>query len=113
MKFKNIVQNLLTEASKKDMLINKLGVNEYNAEALVKIVGPLAIFFAYKILEKYEKNAGYEVSKDVKVRMGLVNGSNAFVRERDRLRGIMDWVRVGLAGNVKSYQQLTFDELYD
>ncbi len=113
MKFRNLLENILTEASKKDTLINKLGVDEYNAEALSKIAGPLSIFFAYKILEKYEKNAGYEVSKDIKVRMGLVNGSNAFVRERDKLRGIMDWVRVGLAGNVKSYQQLTFDELYD
>ncbi len=123
MKFKNIVENLLIEASKTDTLIKKLGVNEYNAEALAKITGPLSIFFAYKILEKYEadyyKSAEFakEVIKrdglTIQHRMGLVNGSNSFVRERDKLRGIMDWVRVGLDGNVKPYQQLTFDELYD
>ncbi len=112
MKFKNIVENLLTEASKTDVLINKLGVNEYNAEALVKVVGPLAIFFAYKILEKYEKDAGYEVSKNVKERMGLVNGSNSFIKERDKLRSIMDWVRVALNGNIKAYQDLSFEEIY-
>jgi hypothetical protein len=112
MKFKNIVENLLTEASKTDVLINKLGVNEYNAEALVKVVGPLAIFFAYKILEKYEKDAGYEVSKNIKERMGLVNGSNSFIRERDKLRSIMDWVRVALNGNIKAYQDLSFEEIY-
>ena len=49
MKFKNIVENLLIEASKTDTLVKKLGVNEYNAEALAKIAGPLSIFFAYKI----------------------------------------------------------------
>ena len=54
MKFKNIVENLLIEASKTDTLVKKLGVNEYNAEALAKIAGPLSIFFAYKILEKYD-----------------------------------------------------------
>lgn len=123
MKFKNIVENLLIEASKTDILIKKLGVNEYNAEALAKIAGPLSIFFANKILEKYEadyyKSAEFakEVIKrdrlTIQHRMGLVNGSNSFVRERDKLRGIMDWVRVGLDGDVKSYQQLTFDELYD
>ena len=46
-------------------------------------------------------------------RMALVNGSNSFTRERDKMRGIMDWVRVALAGNVKSYQELSFKELYD
>ena len=113
MKFKNLISSLLVEASKKDILINKLGVNEYNANALSEVAGPLSVFFAYKILEKYEKNAGRDISKDIKERMGLVNGSNSFIRERDKLRGIMDWVRVGLAGNVKPYQELTFDELYD
>jgi len=49
MKFKGILENILTEASKKDILINKMGVNEYNAEALSNTTGPLSIFFAYKI----------------------------------------------------------------
>lgn len=123
MKFRNIIGNLLTEASKRDVLINKLGVNENNADALSKVAGPLSVFFAYKILEKYEAeyydNAerAKEIIKrngiDIKNRMGLVNGSNSFVRERDKLRAIMDWVRVGLAGNVKPYQELSFIELYD
>jgi hypothetical protein len=122
MKFKNILETILVEESKKDILINKLGVNEYNAEALSKIVGPLSVFFAYKILEKYEEEyyGGYtKMSKEdvAKIttpnRFALVNGSNSFIRERDKLRGIMDWVRVGLAGNIKPYQRLPFDELYN
>lgn len=113
MKFKGILENILTEASKKDILINKMGVNEYNAEALSNTTGPLSIFFAYKILEKYEQEAQREIPKDIKERMALVNGSNSFVRERDKLRGIMDWVRVALNGNIKPYQELSFIELYD
>lgn len=113
MKFRNLLENILTEASKKDTLIKKMGVNEYNAEALSNTAGPLAVFFAYKILEKYEQEAQREISKDIKERMGLINGSNAFVRERDKLRGIMDWVRVALNGNIKPYQELSFIELYD
>ena len=55
MKFKSLLENILTEASKKDILINKLGVKDDQAEALSKIAGPLSIFFAYKILEMYEE----------------------------------------------------------
>jgi hypothetical protein len=113
MKFKNIIETLLVEASKKDILINKMGVNEYNANALSEVAGPLSVFFTYKILEKYEKDSQNAISKDIKERMGLVNGSNSFVREREKLRGIMDWVRVGLAGNINPYKELTYSELHD
>lgn len=123
MKFRNLLENILTEASKKDILIKKMGVNEYNAEALSNTAGPLTVFFAYKILEKYEEEyynttefAKEVIKRDkltIQARMGLVNGSNSFVRERDKLRGIMDWVRVALNGNIKPYQELSFIELYD
>lgn len=123
MKFRNIVEDLLTEASKKDVLINKLGVNEYNANALAEVAGPLAIFFAYKILEKYEAeyydtaDRAKEIIKrnqiSIQNRMALVNGSNSFVRERDKLRSIMDWVRVALGGNIKAYENLSFMEMFD
>jgi hypothetical protein len=123
MKFKSLLENILTEASKKDILINKLKVKDDQAEALSRIAGPLSIFFAYKILEMYEEEyydtadrAKEIINRDkisIQQRMGLVNGSNSFTRERDKMRGIMDWVRVALAGNIKPYQELSFKELYD
>jgi hypothetical protein len=123
MKFKDLIQSVLLEASKADTLINKLGVNTHNAESLSKIVGPLSIFFAYKILEKYEAEynnledrfgmSKEKTPKNVKERFQLINKENAFIHERNSLRNIMDWVRVGLNGNIKPYQKLTFDELYD
>ena len=123
MKFKSLLENILTEASKRDVLINKLGVKEVEADALSKVAGPLSVFFAYKILEMYEKDYYRDISDDRRIkitsektapeRFALVNGSNSFTRERNKMRGIMDWVRVALGGNVKAYQQLSFDELYD
>ena len=53
MKFKSLLENILTEASKRDVLIGKLGVKEVEADVLSKVAGPLSVFFAYKILEKY------------------------------------------------------------
>ena len=123
MKFKSLLENILTEASKRDVLISKLGIKDDQADALSKVAGPLSIFFAYKILEKYEVEYYRDLTperkkvvisqKSAPERFALVNGSNSFTRERDKMRGIMDWVRVALAGNVKAYQQLSFDELYD
>ncbi len=116
MKFRNLLENILTEASKKDVLINKLGIKEDQANILSTITGPLSVFFAYKILEMYE--VGYYDNKDViskksaPERFGLINGSNSFSRERDKLRSIMDWVRVALNGNIKAYQDLSFSEIY-
>lgn len=123
MKFKNLIGSLLIEASKKDVLINKLGIKESEANILSSIVGPLSVFFAYKILEKYEVEYYSDLTperkkvvlnqKSAPERFALVNGSNSVSRERDKLRGVMDWVRVGLAGNIKAYQELTFIELYE
>jgi hypothetical protein len=76
---------------------------------------------ANKILEKYEKDyyrERYEdylkvvKTKNIKDRMSLVNGSNSFVRERDRVVSIMDWFNVGLNGDIVPFKNLTFNELY-
>lgn len=124
--FKNILESFLFESRSKDKLTQKLiklGVNEYNAEALAESAGALTIFLAFKILEKYEaeyyenSNRAREIIKkqklDVPNRMALVNGSNSFTRERNKVRSIIDWYRVALNGNIKPYENLSFDELYE
>lgn len=103
MKFKSLVENILIEASKRDILISKLGVKEDQADVLSKVAGPLSVFFAYKILEMYEKEYYRDISADKQIeitskktapeRFALVNGSNSFTRERNKMRGIMDWIR--------------------
>jgi hypothetical protein len=114
--FKNILESVLLEASKVDVLINKFGVNSYNAEALAEIAGPLTIFLANKILQYYEKdyyeNGVPPKDRSLQDRFALVNGSNSFVTERNKVRSIMDWFRVGLNGNIKTYENLSFYELY-
>lgn len=123
MKFKALLETILTEASKKDVLIKKLGIKENEANILSAITGPLAVFFAYKILEKYEVDYYFDLTperkkvvlaqKSAPERFALFNGSNSASNQRDRLRSIMDWVRVALNGNVNTYKELSFDDLYD
>jgi len=85
MKFKNILESILLESKMSEKVIQKLknlGVNDYNSEALGNIAGSIYRLLAFRILEKYEQEAGYEIPKDVKERFALVNGSNAFVWRR-------------------------------
>ena len=51
MKFNNLLYDLIVEASKKDILIQKIGLNERNAEFLSNLCGPLSVFMANKLFD--------------------------------------------------------------
>jgi len=108
-KIKNImgISELITEASKKDILINKLGFNEDNAEYLDRVCGPLSVIITNKIIDRYR--GGYS-DKDIMDHLNNVGVDKIY---RNDITSIMDWIRVGLNGNFTSYKNLTFDELYN
>ena len=111
---------ILNEASKKDILINKLGLSEENAEILDRLCGPLSVwignkFIEYIYLKKYQysphdRNTGNERTKkvvDYLNRSRLLNGH----RHRAEITGIMDYIRVGRGGNINSIKDLDFTNL--
>ena len=106
-KIKNImgISELITEASKKDILINKLGFNEYNAEYLERVCGPLSVIIANKIIDIYR--GGYS-DKDI---MNHLNNFGVDRLYRTEITSIMDWIRIGLNGNLSEYKNLTFEGL--
>ena len=50
---KEETQRLLLEASKKKILMDKLGLNEENAEILDELAGPLSVWMANKFIDYY------------------------------------------------------------
>ena len=105
-KIKNImgISELITEASKKDILINKLGFNEGNANYLDKLCGPLSVIIGKKLIDRFEDTqSGLKRLNDFGI-------NRLFMGD---ITSIMDWIRVGLNGNFTSYKNLTFDELYN
>ncbi len=103
---------LLIEASKKDILIQKIGLNERNAEFFSNLCGPLSVFIANKIIDnivmtdpRIEKISREEIIDEL-------NSDYTLQSFRQTITSIMDWVRVGLNGNVKPYQNLSVKELY-
>jgi len=108
-KIKNImgISELITEVSKKDILINKLGLDEDNAEYLDRVCGPLSVIITNKIIDRYR--GGYS-DKDIMDHLNNVGVDKIY---RNDITSIMDWIRVGLNGNFTSYKNLTFEELYN
>ena len=107
MKFNNLLYDLILEASKKDILIQKLGLNERNAEFLSSLCGPLSVFIANKMID----HIGIGLTQSREEVIDELNLDYTLQSYRQSIISIMDWVRVGLGGNVKPYQNLTFNQL--
>lgn len=110
-------EGLILEASKKPILINKLGFDEESAEILDRLCGPLSVLMGNKIIEYMIKDYGAfpegTSPQDIKkVIMDDLNNSRFVFRNRHYITSIMDWVRVGLNGNLGENKNLNFIELY-
>jgi hypothetical protein len=133
MKTISLVEELIIEASKKDVLINKLGFSQDNAEVLSELAGPLSVwlgnklidFFAEQQLERmssalpqeeeerirelYRKDVNYRKEIGVKV----LNTSGGVRTIYSNIVSIMDWVRIGFNGNLPpQYKDYSFQDLY-
>lgn len=107
MKLTNLVEEVLLEANKKDILVNKIGFNEEDADLLEKLTGKLSVWLGkriYQWLLTFGKETIDYTKKSIK-RGGWVS------QLRGDITSIMDWYRVGLNGNIKPYENLTFKEL--
>lgn len=117
MKFNNLLYDLILEASKKDILIQKIGFNERNAEFLSNLCGPLSVFIANKLIDEMPSHllrAGHtETLMSKQEAVDYMNQTNVLRLFGQKIVSIMDWIRVGLNGNAKPHVNLSFDELFN
>ena len=110
------VRNLITEASKKDVLVNKIGLTGEIADFFDRTCGGLSVIMFKKYLQffyTYMTRTGTKF-KNEKDAIDLLNKITKLPRaDREYLQSIMDWVRVGLNGRLNQYQDSTFSELYN
>lgn len=59
MKLIESIKQVITEASKKKILTDKLGFNDENAEILDKLCGPLSVWMAKKLMEVQRNSGAY------------------------------------------------------
>lgn len=105
--------NLLTEASKLKILTDKEGLEPTQAELLDKLCGGLALWMFGKFRD-YQKDIFKSWEKDVpidKITVDKINENNLIGKNRQVIIDIMDWIRIGLNGNVKPFMTLSLKEL--
>jgi hypothetical protein len=107
--------NFLLEASKKDVLIQKVGFSEENATELDNLAGPLSVWLGNKLIDNMLLTMQQaELPDATKPRAIKLVNDNVYVRQkRNEIQSIMDWIRVGLNGNVNQYRDLSFVELFE
>jgi hypothetical protein len=127
-------QNIIVEASKKDILVNKLGFSNENADVLANAAGPFAVWLGNKLIDLYAKKyleihlRDYSQTPEQKEKiesefadpqkrkqrvLDFLNRLGGVRGNLSNITSIMDWIRVGLNGNVKPYMNMSFEELYD
>jgi len=114
-----VKSEIILEASKLKILTDKEGLDQDQAELLDEICGGLSVWMVGRI-KNYLMVVSATISKFNDERQGA--GLNKFIideinknsyvnRWRQDIIGIMDWIRVGLDGNVKPFKNLQLDEL--
>jgi hypothetical protein len=113
------VRNLVMEASKKDVLVNKLGLKEEHAEFFDRTCGGLSVIIFKKYLRfifhvmKNSPGEEFTTLSEKEVIEALNRNSSIPGNHKQWVQSIMDWVRVGLNGRLNQYQDLNFTELYN
>jgi hypothetical protein len=113
MKLIESIKQIISEASKKKILMDKIGFNEHNATILDELCGPLSVWMAKKFIDQQHENrlnSGQDRLDDEKI-IKIMNNLSLLSNNIQRLQSIMDWIRVGMNGNVKPYKDSSLNEL--
>lgn len=109
-----IQDELLLEASKLKILTDKEGIDQDQAEILDELCGSLSVWMLGRIKNYLQvvQFKYWEEGVDInKITIDEINNKSVISRYRQSIVGIMDWIRVGLDGNVKPFKNLQLDEL--
>jgi hypothetical protein len=115
MKLIKSIKQIISEASKKKILMDKIGFDEANADLLDQLCGPLSVWMGNKIIQYRKERYTDDVTDQTfeeKYVIEDINKSNVIRSLRSYIQSIMDWVRVGLNGNLGENKDLPFKELY-
>lgn len=106
-------KKILTEASKKDILINKLGLSPESAEYIDRRFKGLSVWIVNKLFELIERTFKKNDIGLTKEEI-LSNLESSMVRNQfnQSLTSISDYIRVALNGNISSIKDLKYSEIY-
>jgi hypothetical protein len=106
---------ILTEASKLKILTDKEGLDDDQAKLLDELCGSLSVWMLGKIKDFQRETSRSWNREDLsdKEMIKLINDNGLTSRLRPSIINVMDWIRVGLDGNVKPFKNLMLAQLND
>jgi hypothetical protein len=116
MKLIKSIKQIITEASKKKILMDKIGFNEESANILDQLCGPLSVWMGNKIIQFQKERFTDDVTDPTfedEYLIQHINNNKIVKNYRTYIQSIMDWVRVGLNGNLGENKDLSINQLYD
>lgn len=110
---KEFNKDIISEASKKDVLIKKLGLSELNADRLDRLCGSFAVWMANKLITYQELVLKSWDNKELtkQALIDKINNGNLIPMKSQSITSIMDYIRVGLNGDNSSIKNLSFQDL--
>jgi len=99
---------LIKEAASKLNALKRLGFSEETAKEIDDICKGFSMWIAYRVIDHVSKS---ELGLSEKNEIIKYLNRN-FRRYRPQVSYIMDWVKVGLAGDYKDYKETSFEDLY-
>ena len=114
MKLINVAKSLILEASAKDVLVNKLKLSEKAADFFVDKCGKLTVMMVNKIIKYNLHMMNIEVTPTKSDILKATHWVNINYRTFSQdLVSIMDWIRVGLNGNLGEHKNDDFMTLFN
>ena len=111
MKLINVTKSLILEASARDVLVNKLKLSDKAADFFVDKCGKLAIIMVNKIIEAIVRS---RVEPEISINtpsLAIKMLNRDYRPFSENLVSIMDWIRVGLNGNLGSHKNDDYQTL--
>jgi hypothetical protein len=113
MKLIQSIKQIISEASKKQILMDKIGFDEDNADVLDRLCGPLSVWMGNKFIDVYADYVGRDASPENRKSLAIkyINDNALMYRERGIITSVMDWIRVDLNGNLGENKELSLNQL--
>lgn len=106
-------ESILSEASKVDVLKNKLGLSDDAANKIDRICGPLSVWLTNKIKDLVKANLkSWDYEQTPENINKYTNKSIEQGQFLSSLTSIMDYIRVGLNGNISNLKSYNFNDIY-
>jgi hypothetical protein len=111
----NLIVNLnliISENSKTQILVNKVGLDLNTANHLYRIAGKLSVFIANKIINYYFEylNKKYSnINKEFVI--DYLTNDEVFYTEQDSIRDIIEYIKIELNGNIEPIKNKNYEQI--